>query len=281
MIAVSIWGVKTGLLRPHVTLCVPARDEAATIASVVRTLRRAARRASVCIEEILVVDDRSSDATAQRAADAGARVVSTQDICAVFGGSSGKGDALWAGLRECRTNLIGFVDADLREIDAGRLLGMFTALESNPNLQLVKGTFERATRRGVPAAGRVTTLTARPLLSLLFPQIAHLREPLGGIFAGRTEVLGSLWLDCDYGVDVGIVLDIAAEYGSEAIAEFDVGRIRHRQRPLDELSGMAEQVARAILSRHVADEIIDVTLTSRREPPRRLVEGGASQRTLR
>jgi glucosyl-3-phosphoglycerate synthase len=277
---VSISGVNSRSLAPRATLCIPAHNEESTIVGVVRALRRAARHSGVHIEEVLVVDDRSSDRTARRAASAGARVVATEMVCRPLGGARGKGDAIWAGLRECRTDLVAFVDADIQNMDARRVVRMLDRLAADESAQLVKGVFQRTNVLGEYAAGRVTTLTAKPLLNLLFPAASHLREPLGGMFAGRTEALGAMWLDCDYGVDVGILLDIIETYGMHSVVEVELGQLQHRQRPLAELAAMAEQVARAILSRREADAIIDVALTARRQPPRRLVPEWTNLQTL-
>ena len=71
----------------RVVVCIPARDEAATIAPIVSTIRHElmvptkengagnGRLTAPLVDEILVVDDKSSDDTAAVAAGAGAVVV--------------------------------------------------------------------------------------------------------------------------------------------------------------------------------------------------------------
>ncbi|NQV96734.1 MAG: glycosyltransferase [Acidimicrobiaceae bacterium] len=236
--------------RPTITVCIPAHNEESTVGNIVRHLHEQYQRRRQLIDEVIVVDDRSSDHTAQVAWAAGARVISTVDVCAEFGGSIGKGDAIWASLRACRTELIGWVDADLVSYPKNMVESLFAPLLVDPTITLVKGSFCRMDKTGNQVVGgRVTTLTARPLLEMFFPKLEHLRDPLSGMFAGRTEVLGALMLDADYGVDIGIVLDLAAKYGSESICEVQIGELMHRQRPLNELSAMATMVVRAIVSR--------------------------------
>lgn len=80
-------------------------------------------------------------------------------------------------------------------------------------------------------------------------------------------------------VNIGIVLDLAAKYGSESICEMQIGELVHRQRPLSELSAMATMVVRAIVSRvpraHLtgySDVAADLEITHqlvRRKPPRK------------
>lgn len=250
------------------TLYIPARNESSTIGEVVSLLREAANSKNQRRTDIVVVDDRSTDGTATLAKAAGASVISTEIMCLDFGGSHGKGDAIWASLRHCETPLIGWVDGDLSALSPDNLLDMFEVLRSETSTQLVKAWFDRVREGFVVDRGRVTMLTAIPLLDLLFPEVGRMSEPLSGMFAGRTEVLSSLWLDCDYGVDIGIVLDIAISFGFDAITELYVGQLEHRNRSLADLSETARQVARAIISRSQSDSLVLSSLDFRRFPPR-------------
>lgn len=80
---------------------VPAFNEGLTIASVVSVLL-----ASRSFRRVLVVDDGSSDDTAERAKAAGAEVLKMAK-------NSGKGQAMLAGIRATDSELIAFYDADL------------------------------------------------------------------------------------------------------------------------------------------------------------------------
>lgn len=256
------------------TVCIPAHNEASTIKQVVELVHRASRHRRGLIAEVLVVDDRSTDGTADIAAAAGARVLFTADECSNFGGSRGKGDAIWTGLRRCETDLITFIDADVTTLSSRFVERLNAPLLRSRDVHLVKGRFRRASGRNV--SGRVTMLTARPLLSLLHPEIGHLKEPLSGMFAGRVDTLGELWLDCDYGVDVGILLDVVNSVGPHSVVEVDLGELRHRNRDLDSLSLTAEQVARAILARSSQSAMLHDDISVRRVPPR---WGAATLRT--
>lgn len=229
------------------TVCIPARNEAATIGAVVALIQSAGKYAPGLLYEIIVVDDRSTDDTAAIARRAGARVLSTVKECVEFGGPTGKGDALWTALRYCETELVTFVDGDITELHPRFLEKLNKPLQIHPNMHLVKGRFSRG--YGHSMSGRVTMLTARPLLALLHPELHHISEPLGGVFAGRTDTLRGLWLENDYGVDVGILLDVAAMYGPDSILEVNIGDLRHRNRDIIDLVSTAEQVTRTILSR--------------------------------
>lgn len=236
--------------RHSATLCIPAHNEASTIRKIVANVHRGLISSGV-VQEILVVDDRSIDGTGEIAESAGARVIRTQDWCALNGGSLGKGDAIWASIAACRTDLIGWIDGDLTEFNMQSLYDVFAVLRRDQEVQLVKGSFDRINQDGEIVEGRLTTLTARPLLGFFYPDLAFLQEPLGGIFALRKSVAAELSLDPDYGVDVGILIDVHEQYGSRAIREVDLGTLSHQPRPLLALADTARMISRAILSRAV------------------------------
>ena len=110
----------------------------------------------------------------------------------------------------------------------------------NESADFVKAKFTRS-------AGRVTVLTARPLLVTFFPELSHIDQPLGGIIATRRSVLRGLRFENDYGVDVGLLLDIAAK--GARIEQVDIGHIEHDSQSLEVLGDMAKQVVRVILDR--------------------------------
>jgi len=250
----------------RLTVCIPAHNEAATLGRAIALVKRSAARSHGLVADIMVVDDRSTDGSGDIARSAGARVITTAEECKDFGGSRGKGDAIWSGLRRCETDLIAFIDADVTSLSMSFVKRLSRPLLQSPDIHLVKGRFRRAS--GHEPTGRVTMLTARPLITLLHPRLSHLHEPLSGVFAGRVETLGQLWLDCDYGVDVGILLDVAHTYGEHSICEVDLGRLEHRYRDLASLTVTAQQVARAIVARASATDLIHDDVTVRRIPPR-------------
>ena len=230
-------------------MCIPAHNEAATIGGVVEYVRQFRENNPRLIDEILVVDDRSDDGTAAIAASAGARVVRTADYC--LEGSSGKGDAVWTSLQVCETDLIGWMDGDLVEFPDRLVPDLFAPLLDDDSVQLVKGAFTRISTDGsMVVGGRVTSLTAKPLLGLLNPELASLTDPLSGVFAGWTRIIRECEIERDYGVDVGIVLDVSSRFGPWAIREVNLGHIVHRQQDIDRLSVMATMVARTIIDRN-------------------------------
>jgi len=225
-----------------ISVCLPARNEATTIASIVGCIRAELMEAVPLVDEVLVVDDRSTDATAAVARAAGARVVSTAELLPEVGPGTGKGEALWKSVFASEGDLVVWCDADITNFGARFVIGLLGPLLTRPELGFVKGYYDRPVpdADGVDGTGgRVTELVARPLISLLFPRLASIVQPLSGEYAGRREVLEAVPFVQGYGVDLGLLVDVSARFGVESIGQVDLGTRVHRNRTLDDLSPMA------------------------------------------
>lgn len=236
---------ETGLT---VSLCIPARDEAATIGRIVEIARRHLAEDVPLLDEILVVDDHSSDRTGDAARSAGAKVVHSADVLPAAGPGSGKGDAIWKSLSASTGDLVAWVDGDITDFGPRFVTGLLGPLLTYPTVAFVKG-FYRRPGGGPAGGGRVTELMARPLIARLFPQLAGVVQPLAGEYAGRRSVLEALPIVCGWGVDLGLVIDVVARHGLPALAQVDLGTRRHRHRPLDELSPQAMAILTTALRR--------------------------------
>lgn len=234
-----------------VSVVIPALNEEATVAGVVT-----AARAS-CASEVIVVDSDSTDNTAAVARDAGATVLNWKDIAPDIPVRPGKGEALWRGVRAATGDVVVFLDADVTTVEpewVDKLAGEF----ESKHVQLVKATYRRTLDGVDHGGGRVTELTAKPLLNLLFPEIPALEQPLAGEYAIRRDAALSLPFVAGYGVEVGLLIDIATAYGPNAITQVNLGVKTHRNRPLAQLAGMSDIVARTILNRAgVADTAVE------------------------
>jgi glucosyl-3-phosphoglycerate synthase len=232
-----------------VSVCLPARNEAATVGHIVSGIRHELLESVGLIDEILVVDDHSDDATAAIAADAGARVIDAAEVLPEHGNGHGKGAAMWRSLYESEGDIVVWCDADLIGFEPHFVLGLLGPLLTHADIDFVKGFYDRPSIEPNDRGGRVTELVARPLLALLFPHLTSIVQPLGGEYAGRRELLEQLPFVEGYGVDIALLIDIAARFGTEVIAQVDLGTRIHRNRPLDELSPQAAAIMQTALRR--------------------------------
>jgi glucosyl-3-phosphoglycerate synthase len=229
---------------PGVSVCLPARDEAATIGAIVAE----AVRLDI-VSEVVVLDDGSTDETAAVARAAGARVVPEASVLPETGSGSGKGNAMWKSLYACTGDIICWVDADLRNFRGEYIERLCAPLLTQPDTMFVKAYFERSFEGAPAGGGRVTELVARPLLSLLFPKLADIVQPLGGEYAARRRAVEVLPFVEGWGVELGLLIDLVERFGRDALAQVDLDVREHRNRPLVDLGPQALAVMTTALRR--------------------------------
>lgn len=235
-----------------ISVCVPAREEADTIGPIVSQL--VALRDAGEIDQVVVIDAASADGTALIAAAAGAEVHQQDALLPEFGKALGKGDALWRSLSVLTGELICFVDADSEPFDPHYVCGVVGPLLERPEIEFVKGCFRRPFKPdGATTApeggGRVTELTARPLLNLFYPQLAGIRQPLAGEMAARRTLLERLPFSTGYSVEIALLLDAYAAVGLDGLAQVDLDVRQNRHQSLRALGPMAYAVLRAVADR--------------------------------
>jgi glucosyl-3-phosphoglycerate synthase len=236
-----------------ISVVLPARDEEATVGAIVAAVRTDLMERVPLVDEIVVVDSRSTDRTAAVAAAAGAEVVAQDDVLPGQGRMSGKGEALWKSLAATTGDLIVFVDADLRGFTSSYVTGLLGPLLTDPSVGYVKGCYDRplieGQRRVEGGGGRVTELVARPLINMHWPLLAGVMQPLGGEYAGRRALLERLPFVTGYGVELGLLLDVYQDAGLDAIAQVDLGRRVHAHQSTEALGAMSGQIMLTAWSR--------------------------------
>lgn len=235
-----------------VSVCIPARDEGSTVGSVVRAVVQpflAEHGGNGLVDEVIVLDDGSTDDTAIRADEAGARVVSGPS------GGGGKGQAMAAALGAAEGDIVAFLDADVANTTPAFVTGLLGPLLTTDDIALVKGFYTRPLHDDPTGGGRVTELVARPVLELLFPELSDVRQPLAGETAAHRWVFEKVGFADGYGVELGLLIDVAQALGADRLAQVDLGERIHRNRPLHELRPQAVDVLQAALARAPASSL--------------------------
>ncbi len=239
----------------RVSLVVPARNEAATVGDVVTRVREALVETVALLDEIVVIDSDSTDATYEVATDAGAVVHRSAEVRPELGSHPGKGEAMWKSLFVTTGDVLVFMDADLVDWDTHFVPGLLGPLLTRPEVGLVKGFYERPGTGEGPEGlgaldgGRVTELVARPVIALEHPALAGLVQPLAGEWAIRRELFASLSVPTGYAVELAALIDTCRLRGAGAIAQVDLGRRAHRHQALLDLGAMAVQILAAVEQR--------------------------------
>jgi glucosyl-3-phosphoglycerate synthase len=228
-----------------VSVVIPARNEERTVGEIVSRIARLGADTGL-VDELVVMDSDSTDETSTVAAEAGATVHRAREVASHLDAFAGKGEALWKSLLVTKGDLLVFVDADLTEWGPHFVSGLLGPLLFDERVLLVKGFYERlysGDDGSVTAdGGRVTELVARPLLSLWWPELTGIVQPLAGEWAIRRELMESLPVPVGYGIELAVLLDTAGECGVEAIAQVDLGSRGHKHQTSHDLALMASEL---------------------------------------
>lgn len=236
--------------RPSVGVCIPALNEGSTIGEICAKISESLMQGSApLVDELIVIDDGSTDDTAFQAASNGATVIPVKDILTSVQPNRGKGNAMWKGVAATDFDIIVFCDGDLLEFDSYYVEALAKTLLENEQLALVKGYYERGYEGRPGEGGRTTALMARPALSLFFPELAVIRQPLGGEYAIRRHVAERVKFVKTWGVEIALLIDIADRWGPDAIGQVELGRRTHKHRTLHDLSIQASEILHIVLQR--------------------------------
>lgn len=229
-----------------VSVVLPARDERETVGEIVGIILR---DLGALVDEVVVIDSRSTDDTARVAARAGATVHAQDEILPRLKPLDGKGEALWKSLAVTSGDVLVFADADIRNFRASLVAGVLGPLLADPTIVYAKGCYDRPLNGAPDGGGRVTELVARPLINLHWPQLAGFVQPLAGEYAGRRSALERVPFLTGYGVELGLLIDLLELAGLDAFAQVDLGSREHAPQSTEALGGMAAQIMLAAWSR--------------------------------
>ena len=246
-----------------VSVCLPARNEEETVGTIAEVVRAELMDKLGLVDELIVMDDHSTDRTAAVAKDAGATVVACSDVLTDLGNQPGKGETLWKSLFASSGDIVVWCDSDVANFGPHFISGLLGPLLADDSIAYSKGFYHRPVGADQRGGGRTTELVARPLIALLFPELSDIVQPLAGEYAGRRDVLERVPFVQGYGVEMGLLIDVWRLAGYDAIAQVDLGTRLHRNRPLHELSSQATEVMQVAL--HRADRtLVNTAITLRR-----------------
>jgi nucleotide-binding universal stress UspA family protein len=236
-----------------ISLGLPALNEAETIGSIIKTVKSELMERFPLLDEIVLIDSCSTDETREIAEKLGVPVVVHQDILPEYGSQVGKGEALWKSLHVLKGDILAWIDTDIRNIHPRFVYGILGPLLKDERVKYVKGFYKRPIRIGremsSAGGGRVTELTARPLLNLFYPELSGVIQPLSGEYAARREVVEQLPFFTGYAVEIGLLMDLLHRFGLQSIGQVDLHRRVHRNQRLPSLSKMAFTITAVVLQR--------------------------------
>jgi len=237
----------------RISLALPALNEEQTVGHVIRTLRRALVQKVPLVDEMVLVDSASTDKTRQIARSLNVPVHVHQEVLRELGARPGKGEALWKSLYLTRGDILIWTDTDIVNIHPRFVYGLLGPLIMHPEIQFVKGFYRRplkvGNRQQAGGGGRVTELTARPLLNLFFPELSGMIQPLSGEYGGRRAALEQLPFSSGYGVEIGLLIDVFERFGLASIAQVDLQERIHHNQPLESLSKMSFAIIQTVIRR--------------------------------
>jgi glucosyl-3-phosphoglycerate synthase len=236
-----------------VSLALPTLNEAETIGEIIDQLQERLMRAVPLLDELVLIDSGSDDRTREIAASRGVPVHVHQEILPQYGAFRGKGEALWKSLYALSGDIIAWCDTDIRNFHPRLVYGVLGPLLRERRLVYSKGFYRRPIQYGeriqASGGGRVTELTARPLLNLFYPELSGMLQPLSGEYAGRRSALEEVPFFTGYGVETGLLIDLLERHGLGALAQVDLLERIHRNQELVPLSKMAFAITQVVMQR--------------------------------
>lgn len=234
-----------------ISLALPALNEENTVGSVLETIKQALILNVPLLDEIVLIDSNSEDRTREIAQSLDIPVYIHQSILPEYGARPGKGEALWKSLYCTRGDIVIWLDTDIVNIHPRFAYGLIGPLLLRPDIQFIKGFYRRPLKVGnktqAGGGGRVTELTARPLLNLFYPELSGVIQPLSGEYGGRRAALERLGFFSGYGVEIGLLIDTFEKFGLNAIAQVHLQERIHHNQPLEALSKMSFAIIQAVI----------------------------------
>ncbi len=194
-----------------ISCIIPAFNESLTIGNVIRKVKTV-----MSIDEIIVVDDGSTDDTFSRATKQGV-------ITLRHGNNKGKGAAIKTGIAHASGDIIVFIDADIMRLNVKKVSQMISLLKSG-KADVVIGTYT------FNCFQTFTETVYKPLMGLLFPEVISKidRGHLSGERALRRSILRKLHLRDGFDLETMMNIELTFMRPAPKISFVDMGDIRLR-----------------------------------------------------
>jgi glucosyl-3-phosphoglycerate synthase len=245
-----------------ISVVIPTLNEAQTIGGIVSRAKKDLIEDVPLVDEIIVMDSQSTDATVQKAKAAGARVFSADDGGFAGGHVFGKGAAIWKSLFAARGDVIVCIDADIANFKSHFIYGLVGPFLRNSDIVFAKAYYDRPLAIGNNTyekfGGRVTEILVRPMLSAFVPEIAHIFQPLSGEYAFRKGPIESIPFSSGYGVEIGLIFDIYKKFGLDTFAQVNMGTRLHRNRTVPELGKMAFGILQTLFRKLEQEDLLEL-----------------------
>jgi glucosyl-3-phosphoglycerate synthase len=241
----------------RISVCIPTYQEESTIGGIVATIRRELMEKLPLVDEILVVDSGSTDETMEQARAEGAKAWLSSEIRPDLGCHPGKGENLWKALYVANGELIVYVDGDIRNFGPHFITGLVGPLLCHPELDYAKAYYHRplidSFGNRSADGGRVSEILVRPMISLFFPELTDVVQPLAGEYAARRSLLESLPFPVGYGVEIAHLIDLASRGLLPRSAQIDLDERVHRNQDNAALGKTSFAILHVML-RRLADQ---------------------------
>lgn len=214
----------------NISVIIPAFNEEISISKTIEIAKKSTK-----VNDILVINNLSTDRTEEIAKENGARVKRCN--------CQGKGYAMEEGIKYAKNNIVVFLDADVNYKNENIVNDLVKPIITQ-NADFVKSSFDRIT------GGIVTEVVVKPLLNLVFPDMYKFSEPISGMIAAKKTIFLDMILEKDYGVDIGILIDVIKK--GYKVTEVNIGEIdnlSHTNKTNQTMSKMSTEIIKAILKR--------------------------------
>ncbi len=233
-----------------ISLCLPTKNEIKTLEPIIKVISEDTMQRYPLVDELIIMDSHSTDNIKEVAEKYGIPLYNDDEVLTEAGSYPGKGEALWKSLYLMNSDLIGWIDADIKNFDSHFVYGLLGPLIENPNIGFIKAFYQRPIKEGgvlrESGGGRVTEITARPIINLFYPELAGFIQPLSGEYAGRREIFTNIPFFTGYAVELGMLIHIFHQFGLFKMAQVDLAKRIHRNQSTKALGRMSFAILQAV-----------------------------------